>query len=277
MPPVVSIITISYNAETEIEKTIQSVLCQTCTDYEFIFIDGCSKDQTVSIIESYRSRFEALGITYRVTSEPDHGIYDAMNKGIRQACGKWVHMLNAGDCLADPQVLADVFSHPELDRKIIYGDTILKETRRNTAYYKYQKANPLSQLSSSMPFCHQSVFVPRDLMCRHGFDAKLRIAADYKFFSQAYTNGSAFLHIPRAISIYDCSGISNANTEKVQEEYNAIQAEFYPTAGQPHTPSPSQFSSRVKDFVKMVFPDLVYSPARGWHKDPHFYQSKNAN
>lgn len=267
MPPVVTIITVSYNAETEIDKTIQSVLSQTYKDYEYIFIDGGSKDCTVTIIDSYRERFSALGISYWVTSEADRGIYDAMNKGIRQACGQWVLMLNAGDCLVDANVLADVFTHPDMDGKIIYGDTILKECFRGVTYYKYHPPRPLLTICNAMPFCHQSVFVPRELMCRYGFDTDLRIAADYNFFSQVYTAGSDFVYIPRAISIFDCSGVSSANTKKLLDEYAIIHKSLYPSVEQPPQPTANGIAALVKAVIKSMLPGLVYSPARGWYRE----------
>lgn len=264
MPPVVSIITVSYNAEAEIEKTIQSVLFQTFTDYEYVFIDGASSDRTVTIIESYRQQFAAKGISCHVTSERDSGIYDAMNKGIRQACGRWVLMLNAGDCLTDTKVLADVFSHSGLDEKIVYGDVILRQVCRGKSFYKYKQPAPLETIQYEMPFCHQCVFVPRELMCHYGFDTSLKIGADYKFFSQAYTTGVDFAYLPRAISIYDLAGVSSVNAEKLLEEYSLIHAAFYPDVEQPKPPSVGGVMGAIKDCIKWLLPGLVYSPARGW-------------
>ncbi|MBR6850467.1 MAG: glycosyltransferase, partial [Lachnospiraceae bacterium] len=94
----ISIITISYNSEAVIAKTIESVLAQ---DYkgkaEYLIIDGASKDRTVEIAESYRDRFAKKGYEYRIASEPDQGIYDAMNKGIRKSTGDIIGILNSGD------------------------------------------------------------------------------------------------------------------------------------------------------------------------------------
>lgn len=267
MPPVVSIITVSYNAETEIEQTIRSVLNQTYLDYEYVFVDGASNDGTVAIIESYRQQFEAKGISYRVTSEKDRGIYDAMNKGVHQACGKWILMLNAGDCLADSQVMADVFSSGDFDGEIVYGDVILKQVCGRKSYYKYMEPKPLEAIQNALPFCHQSVFVPRDLMCRYGFDTSFRIAADYNFFSQAYTAGAVFAYVPRAISVYDLTGVSSANPEKLLKEYAIIHAAFYPKVKQPEPPRVSGFMCAVKKCIKWLLPDMVYSPTRGWSTD----------
>ena len=90
-----SVITVCYRAGDLIAQTIESVLMQQYTDYEYVFVDGGSKDHTLSVIESYRERFEEKGIRYHVVSEPDQGVYDAMNKGVGEACGQWVLMMNA--------------------------------------------------------------------------------------------------------------------------------------------------------------------------------------
>lgn len=274
MPPMVSVITISYNAETEIGNTIQSILCQNFIDYEYIFIDGNSKDRTVEVIASYRGKFESKGISYRVTSEPDKGIYDAMNKGIYQASGKWIIMLNAGDCLADEEVLCDIFSRPGLEGKILYGDTVLKNVRGNDVYYKISPASSAEKIEACLPFCHQSVFVPNELMKRYAFDARLRIAADYKFFVQAYQAGTPFVHIPRVISIYDCSGVSSTNYNKLGTEYDLIKKElFLDPKPNPKEWKKGRLSAGIKEIIKGIFPSIVYSSARGWHRDCRFYQN----
>ena len=125
MKPTVSIVTISYNAAREIEATIRSVLCQTFSDLEYIFVDGKSKDDTLSIISNYEAQLVSRGIACQVVSEPDRGIYDAMNKGIRLARGQWVLMLNAGDVLAHERVLENFFGAQTYSADIVYGDANL--------------------------------------------------------------------------------------------------------------------------------------------------------
>ncbi len=265
MPPIVSIITVSYNAEAEIEKTICSVLSQSFRNYEYIFIDGASKDNTVSIIEKYRSQFEKLGIAYHVNSEKDKGIYDAMNKGIQKASGQWVLMLNAGDLFADDRVLEDMFSASDLQGKIIYGDVVLSQTCQKQTYFQYQTPKALESICHALPFCHQSVFVPRELMAQYGFDTDFRIAADYNFFSKVYTVGAEFYYIPRAVSIYDLAGVSAVNADKLFAEYKRVQTTYFPDVVQPEQPSVDGPVASVKRFIKKLVPSLVYSRARGWN------------
>ena len=98
----ISVITISYNAEKEIEKTILSVISQTYDNIEYIIVDGASKDNTISIVNKYKKKISC------VISEPDKGIYDAMNKGIMHATGEWLIMRNAGDVFCDKSVLQNI-------------------------------------------------------------------------------------------------------------------------------------------------------------------------
>ena len=189
MNPTVTIVTICYNAEQMIEDTLKSVLSQTFADYEYVFIDGNSKDNTVGRIESYRAAFEAKGVAYRVNSEPDKGIYDAMNKGVAKAQGQWILMLNAGDRFVDNDVLRDLFTDRQYEADILYGDTVNSDIIQNTTYYKIAPAQPLEGLLQGIPFCHQSVFVRGETLKKYGFDTSFRICADYDMFLRAYLDG----------------------------------------------------------------------------------------
>ena len=114
----ISIITICFNAADDLKKTIKSVRGQVFNDYEYIVVDGGSKDATSEIIKSNAD------VITKWVSEPDKGIYDAMNKGIKMATGDWVIMMNAGDVFADSQVLTNVFENPINDNiTFLYGDT----------------------------------------------------------------------------------------------------------------------------------------------------------
>ncbi|MDE6297409.1 MAG: glycosyltransferase, partial [Muribaculaceae bacterium] len=115
--PLISIITITYNAEKELPATIESVLKQSCTDFEHLIIDGASTDKTLEIA---RKNPDA-----RIISEKDNGLYDAMNKGIKHAHGKYLLFLNAGDSFRNSDSLAEYASAAEKDYDIIYGDTMI--------------------------------------------------------------------------------------------------------------------------------------------------------
>ena len=118
----VTIITICFNSEAVIKKTIESVLNQTYTDIEYIIIDGASKDKTVEIAESYKDAFADKGIDFKIFSEPDKGIYDAMNKGIAKATGELVGLINSGDFYEPQMIETAVKAYEEKPYDIFYGD-----------------------------------------------------------------------------------------------------------------------------------------------------------
>ena len=120
----ISIVTVCYNAERSIKSTIESVLKQTYTDYEYILIDGKSTDNTYKIVCSYDKKFKNRGVQYRHISEQDQGIFDAMNKGIQMARGRYINFMNADDKFHDSEVLETLFANQELDDDVIYGNTV---------------------------------------------------------------------------------------------------------------------------------------------------------
>ena len=147
--PLISVVTVSYNAVSVIEQTIFSVINQTYPNVEYIIIDGGSTDGTVDIIKKYADK-----ITYWV-SEPDKGIYDAMNKGIELATGEWINFMNAGDSFYSFSILELIFGQTIFSNDIIYGDTLFLAP--NLEYVR--KTLPLDTISRCMPFGHQSTFV----------------------------------------------------------------------------------------------------------------------
>ena len=201
--PLVTVITISYNAEAIIERTILSVINQTYPAVEYIIIDGGSTDSTVDIIEKYANK-----VTYWI-SEPDNGIYDAMNKGLDIATGKWVSFMNSGDYYYSNNVLDAIFSNGKnYFAQIIYGAVEKRYAFRTVI----EKPYPLPDITHKMIFSHQSTFVDLDLMKLYKFDLSYRIIADYAFFFKMYKEKIDFVEVPDIISSYDCSGISSSAT-----------------------------------------------------------------
>ena len=192
----ISIITICYNAASDLEKTIKSVRAQVFNDYEYIVVDGGSKDATSEIIKSNAD------VITKWVSEPDKGIYDAMNKGIRMATGDWVIMMNAGDVFADSDVLQNIFSHVIPDKiTFLYGDTLSRQKKgkllRRITSWKDGNVN------------HQAVIYRRKLHEEHGLYivTKKIIISDYLFFVRIPEE--QVLKLDLAISINDPNGISN--------------------------------------------------------------------
>ena len=153
----VSIITVTYNAEVCLEKTIQSVINQTYKNIEYIIIDGGSSDKTLSIIKKYKKY-----IKYWI-SEPDKGIYDAMNKGIKIAKGDYINFLNAGDFYYENNVLSYLFDNLDKSVDLLYGDSYLID--QNGVNVRLLKAGVLNRytVKKGMAACHQSIFIKRQI------------------------------------------------------------------------------------------------------------------
>jgi len=174
--PVVSIITVVFNAVNTIEATIKSVINQTYENIEFIIIDGGSTDGTIDIIKKYRDR-----IAYFV-SEPDEGIYDAMNKGIKQSTGDWLYFLGADDELRNNKALELIFDNKELlirDYFLIYGNIIY-----DTGEVFISKLNSTIKLGNTIH--HQGAFYKRILFNSFIYDSSLREYADYELNLRIY-------------------------------------------------------------------------------------------
>lgn len=201
-----SIITVCLNAENYIRGTIQSILEQTTSNYEYIIKDGVSADETVRIARSFSTAFDKKGISYRIVSQKDTGVYDAMNQAIQETQGEWILFMNAGDRIADADVLAKVEKHPCLqEADIIYGDNVSKMKE----WLKYSKARDLESFKFCLPFCHQSTFTRRELFDNSVYSTKYKLCSDYHFYYQLYRQGKRFCYIPEALSIYDINGISS--------------------------------------------------------------------
>lgn len=201
MIPKISIITVVYNAKSFLEETIESVLSQNFNNFEYIIIDGGSIDGTLDIIKKYQDR-----ITLWV-SEPDKGIYDAMNKGIKHAKGEYVYFLGGDDLLFDNQVLKNVNSYLMDKRKVYYGNVLFK--KRNVIYDG--EFNLVKIVTRNIS--HQSIFYPKEIFEKYSFDTKYKIFADYELNLKLYGNSSySFVYIPITIALFNDEGASGSNT-----------------------------------------------------------------
>jgi glycosyltransferase involved in cell wall biosynthesis len=211
--PLISIITVVYNGASTLEQTILNIINQTYKNIEYIIIDGGSTDGSVDIIKKYEDK-----ITYWV-SEPDKGIYDAMNKGIKLATGDWINFMNSGDCFYDNSVVFSILPYLSENNDVLYGDTILKNCKKKFKQYS------LSKLKRHMPFCHQSCFVKSDIYQNCYFDLTYKYCADYKFFYNLYINGYKFARLPLIIVTYDENGVSSLNHRECMIEYAQIRGD----------------------------------------------------
>lgn len=201
--PKISVVTVSYNAVTTIEETILSVVNQTYKNIEYIIIDGGSTDGTVDIIKKYADR-----IDYWI-SEPDKGIYDAMNKGIKVATGEWVNFMNSGDVFCSGDTIAMIMSHSN-NEDIIYGNII-------RCYEKYQSRarGIVSQYPKTIDFLydtihHQSAFIKCFLFEKYGYySTQYKLISDWIFFYETIVRYSVSIHyVNQDIAYFQMNGIS---------------------------------------------------------------------
>lgn len=218
--PMISIITVSYNVEFSIRKTIESVLNQDYFDLEYIIIDGKSKDNTLAIAESYSDLFAEKKIKYLIISEIDLGVYYAMNKGIEYASGEWIIFLNSNDYFYNNDVLKVVFKKKYTnDIGAIYGNTW--NEKDNILYHK--KASKIDAINYKAPFVHQALFVRKELLKKYRFNTQYKISADYDQFVRLYIDGITFKKIDEDISVFNLDGISQSNIVEVNREWDEIQ------------------------------------------------------
>lgn len=210
----ISVVTVTYNAEDSIDKTICSVLNQDYKNKEIIVIDGGSTDATMKIINRYKDRIALI------ISEPDKGIYDAMNKGARMASGEWIVFMNSGDEFASSDVLS-VVANNCADFDVVYGDTLIKYDFATL----YRKATFFSKNDRNLPLGHQSTYVRTNLMKR-GFDLKYKIAADYGFFYSLYKEGAKFKYLEVPLACYDMQGFSSSRVLQTYKEVALINGSF---------------------------------------------------
>jgi glycosyltransferase involved in cell wall biosynthesis len=199
-----SVITVNLNNAIGLEKTIHSVINQNLKDFEFIIIDGGSTDESLRIINKNEKK-----ISYWI-SEPDKGIYNAMNKGIKKAVGEYCFFLNSGDCLHDEYVLEKVFSYSG-NEQILYGNALIfKNGKEQLKDYPDEKKITFRYLTKSI-ICHQSMFFKKSLFDLYGFfNEKLKYAADWEFYLLAIARYNVSIHkINIPISKFDLTGISN--------------------------------------------------------------------
>lgn len=209
--------TVSFNAESCIEKTLLSVTGQDYDNLEYIVIDGGSSDKTPDIIRKYES-----GLAYWC-SERDGGIYFGMNKGIAAATGDFILFMNADDVFADSHVVSDVAgfidTHPEAE--VIYGDS-----EQVLEYGTYAVHPDCAGLKRSMAISHQATFVRTALLREHPFDTRYRYAADYEQLSSLFLAGHSFVHCERIVARVEMRGGTTFRNylNSAEELYSIIEA-----------------------------------------------------
>lgn len=214
--PKVSVVTVCYNAAENLQKTMLSVKEQSYENLEYIIVDGGSKDESVDIIKQYGE------VVCRWISEPDNGIYDAMNKGVDFATGEWIIFMNAGDVFMTADVLNTVFARQIPNEVgVIYGDVCLDYS----PYGKVVKRmNGLKGKNEATDICHQSSFTRAVLLKANPYDLSYKIASDMNTFHKLWMQGIRFMYVPECISCFEAfSGVSSTRYLASFRERTRIQ------------------------------------------------------
>lgn len=225
-----SIITINRNNAEGLRKTMESVFAQTCKEIEYIIVDGASTDNSVEIVREMSaslndgmSHDESLndGIAFKWVTEPDTGIYNAMNKGIRMSQGEYSLMLNSGDCLADTDVVERIL--PELQgADLIQGSMYLQTKDAKHLDYGFGGTKMSFFDVCDGDFLHQATFVHRNVYEQYGYyDESYRIAGDTAFFIKVVGMCNvSFRVVDIPISIFEGGGLaSSADTKLIEARY----------------------------------------------------------
>lgn len=214
--PLISVITVSYNAADVIEKTILSVINQTYPNIEYIIIDGGSSDTTVEIIKKYKDK-----ISFWV-SEKDGGIYYGMNKGIEQSHGDWLCFMNSGDEFCSNSVIADIVNGG-ISAKIgvVFGDVILDYPPYGKVLKRHDN---LKGEDLPMCLCHQSTLTKGVLLRELKYDTSFRIFADINAFHELWKKGVGFQYVPLSMAVFEgFEGISSSKPWVSFKEINRIR------------------------------------------------------
>ncbi|MFC3561743.1 glycosyltransferase family 2 protein [Pedobacter jamesrossensis] len=255
-----SIITVNYNDKAGLEKTINSVKQQTWQDFEYLIIDGGSTDGSVDIVNKYKNEFA------HCISEPDNGVYNAMNKGIRLATGDYLYFLNSGDVLNDKDVLKNVIVQINNDFDIYYGDLFYRE-ENELVYWKHpEKLSFLFFLRENIN--HQACFIKRNLFEKIFFyNETHKIISDWEFLIYAICKENVpYKHLKMIISIYDTTGISSSpyNRDAIHEDKTKILNRLFPLFIEDYKGISELQLKRVKQFLFIKEHKIAFKLLKGF-------------
>lgn len=237
--PLISIITVTYNAELTIERTLQSVESQSYPRIEHLIIDGCSTDHTMSHVQRYVERNGENRHLIRVLREPDKGLYDAMNKGIQQATGYYLVFLNAGDKLHEPTSIEQIVEQTRWQRNqvnyaVIYGETDLVDNEGH--FLRHRRLQAPEHLTTKsflqgMLVCHQSFYVRTDIARTELYDLRYRYSADYdwciRIMKRAERRRLRFLNTHLILTDYLSEGLTTKNHRRSLLERLRLMGRHY--------------------------------------------------
>lgn len=253
----ISVVTVCFNCRNTIEETIRSVISQDYPNIEYIVIDGGSSDGTLNVVNKYQTKIKTI------VSEPDQGIFDAMNKSLKYITGYYVLFLNAGDKLVNSHIVSDIFGKQEYHEDLIYGDVYIQ----NELGYLFCKAdaiyskNPTKKelVFKSQGFCHQSLFTKTSMLKNIGFNLKYPLGADYDTTAQIYYKGNQeIFYVGQPISIFDdrTGGASHNKIVQILKE----RADFFgykPLICVYLYAYKEIIINKVKAIIESLFPNIV--------------------
>lgn len=250
--PRVSVVTVVFNDASRVEKTLSSVSRQDYPNLEYVIVDGGSTDGTLELIRNHECQVD------RISSEKDRGIYDAMNKGATLASGEWVMFLNAGDSFPENSVLRSIFRQGAPTADVIYGSHL----NDYGTYTVLSVPRPLTEMRTTLPFCHQASFVRRRLLLSRPFNLHYRVIADYDFFREVYFAGRIFWRTDVVIAQYSCTeGFSAEQLVRVYWENFKITADL-PLIPRIAALARKVVRSRLAMLAKRILPEAVVQKVR---------------
>ncbi len=210
MPPKISIITISFNSESTIEETIKSIVSQEYSNFEYIIIDGGSTDRTLEIAGKYRDKIATL------ISEPDKGISDAFNKGIKNATGEIIGIINSDDVLL-PGALQAVAAAYEPGVSVYRGNVLIWDKETKITAYPSMKF-PLHTFKKRI-VCHQGTFITKEAYEKYnGYKVHFRYMMDAELLVRMYEGGEKFKYIPANLAMFRIGGVTSSSFLKKTDE-----------------------------------------------------------
>ena len=199
----VSVISVNLNHKAELEHTLKSIHEQDYAEIQHVIVDGGSTDGSIELIKEYAKKYEIEWI-----SEPDKGIYDAMNKGVQLANGNWINFLNAGDSFASSQTVSDVIKNTESGDDLVYGHTCFVSADKKQII----KGRGTEILWQALNFNHNSLFTRREILLKHPFNLFYRIVADSEFVVWCYKQEYHFKCLDMVINNYPVGGFADSNS-----------------------------------------------------------------